>query len=323
MSPDSSFAALVDYWLEDMEMEDRLSRTTRLLYERNMRKLVLPYFENLTLREIGVARCDYFIKQLAKESYNRARQARVVMRLALALAVRHELIPRNPMEHVSRLRRAPREVNTFTPAEVQFIRAAIRKWEQRQVKTGPRPDGQLGQIVEVMLGTSARVGEVLAIRLCDLDLKSAIPTVRICGTIISRSGELTHRQDRPKTAQSVRRIALPRFAADAIRARLPNVTVRGKETLLFSTRRGTPHTTNNIRRRLRDVTSKAGIDAVTPHRFRRAVATAINDAAGIDLAAALLGHADTRVTQMHYVPRDEIVDAVTAQHLEEAFGTAG
>ena len=32
MSADSSFLALVDYWLEDMEVEDRLSRTTRLLY---------------------------------------------------------------------------------------------------------------------------------------------------------------------------------------------------------------------------------------------------------------------------------------------------
>ncbi|HFD7246621.1 TPA: hypothetical protein ACF38J_001684, partial [Streptococcus pyogenes] len=99
---------LVSYWLEDMELEDRLSRTTRLLYERNMRTLVLPFFKEVTLREIGVARCDYFLKQLAKQSYNRARQARVVLRLALALAVRHEILSRNPMDHVSRLRRPVR-----------------------------------------------------------------------------------------------------------------------------------------------------------------------------------------------------------------------
>ena len=72
MSADSAFTALVDYWLEDMELEDRLSRTTRQLYERNMRTLVLPFFQDVTLREIGVARCDYFLKQLAKQSYNRA-----------------------------------------------------------------------------------------------------------------------------------------------------------------------------------------------------------------------------------------------------------
>jgi len=44
-----------------------------------MQTLVLPVFEGLTLREIGVARCDHFLKQLAKQSYNRAKQARVVL----------------------------------------------------------------------------------------------------------------------------------------------------------------------------------------------------------------------------------------------------
>ena len=57
MSADSPFPELVAYWLEDMEIEDRLSRTTRNLYERDMRSLVLPAFKELTLREIGVARC--------------------------------------------------------------------------------------------------------------------------------------------------------------------------------------------------------------------------------------------------------------------------
>jgi hypothetical protein len=51
---------------------------TRETYEWNMRKLVLPVFANLTPREIGVARCDNFIKGLAKRSYSRARQVRNV-----------------------------------------------------------------------------------------------------------------------------------------------------------------------------------------------------------------------------------------------------
>lgn len=198
MNADTGFGALVDYWIEDMDIEDRLSKTTRVLYERNMRTLVLPFFQNLSLREIGVSRCDYFIKQLAKQSYNRARQARNVMRLALGLAVRHELIPRNPMDHVSRLRRPPKEVNSFTPEEIRAVRGAIRTWENRKVVAGPRPDKQLGQILEVILGTSARIGELLAIRLCDFDLKSSVPSVRICGTIISRPREETHRQDHPR-----------------------------------------------------------------------------------------------------------------------------
>lgn len=68
-----------------------------------MRTLFLPSFKDVALREIGFARCDYFLLQLAKKRHNRARRARVVLRLALALAVRHATIPRNPMDRVSRI----------------------------------------------------------------------------------------------------------------------------------------------------------------------------------------------------------------------------
>ena len=67
LTPDSPFGDLVAYWLQDIDLEGRISKTTRILYERNMRTLVLPVFEHLTLREIGVARCDQFIKELAKD----------------------------------------------------------------------------------------------------------------------------------------------------------------------------------------------------------------------------------------------------------------
>src|SRR5690606_6006633 len=142
-----------------LELEDRLSKRTLQLYERNVRTLVCPAFGNLALREIGVARCDHFIKQLAKQSYNRAKQARVVLRLALGLAVRHEVLPRNPMDNVSRLHREPRVPDALTPVEVNAVRAAIAHWETGVSFSGPRPDGQLGAIIEVMLGTSARIGE--------------------------------------------------------------------------------------------------------------------------------------------------------------------
>jgi len=85
LTPDSLFSHLVDYWLEDLDQEGRLSTTTRQLYERNMRTLVMPAIGNLTLREIGVARCDQLLKQLNKRSYSRAKHARVVIRWTMSL----------------------------------------------------------------------------------------------------------------------------------------------------------------------------------------------------------------------------------------------
>jgi integrase len=320
LTPDSSFPELVDYWLEHLDLEGQLSTTTRQLYERNMRTLVMPVFRELTLREIGVARCDNFLKQQAKRSYNRAKQSRVVLRLAFALAVRHEILPRNPLDGVSRLRRPPSTPSALSPAEVNAIRAAILTWEAGRLgESGPRPDGQLGAIVEVMLGTSARIGEVLALRRGDVDATGAPPSVRIAGTIVAHRGEPVQRQDHPKTAKSRRTVAIPSFAAEAIRKRLARMTDHAAEALLFSSREGTPLTTNNVRRQLRHVLNLAGITGVTPHMFRRTVATAINEQAGVELAAELLGHTDPKITIQHYIRRSEMVNPVTAELLEQVF----
>lgn len=317
--PDSGFPALVDYWLGDMELEDRLSLTTRQLYERNMRGLVMPAFEHLTLREIGVARCDWFLKQLARESHSKAKQARVVLRLAFRLAVRHEVIPRNPMDHVARLHREYTPPEALTPVEVDAVRAAVLHWESGLSKTGPRPDGQLRAIIEVMLGTSVRIGEVLALRRSDVDVASAPPTVRVAGTVVSRRGLPTMRQDHPKTARSRRVIALPSFAAEALRARLAQQGRMSADELVFASRNGTPLTTNNVRRQLRHVLDLAGIEGVTPHTFRRTVATAINEQAGVELAASLLGHTDPKIALQHYIRRNQMVNPATAVLLDRAF----
>jgi len=53
--------------------------------------------------------------------------------------------------------------------------------------------------------------------------------------------------------------------------------------------------------------------------FRRTVATAVNDNAGVELAAEMLGHTDTRITVMHYIERRELVNPETAALLDRAF----
>lgn len=85
---DSLFTELVDYWLADLDLEGRLAPSTRFNYERDMRQTVLPHFEHLTLREIGVARCDALLKEMARTSYARSKRAKTVLRLASRSAMR-------------------------------------------------------------------------------------------------------------------------------------------------------------------------------------------------------------------------------------------
>lgn len=315
VSADTRFRELVKAWLQDIELEGRLAPSTRSLYERDMRTLVEPSFADLALREITVSRVDRFLKKQAQVSYARAKHAKVVLGLAMGLAVRYDAIPRNPVQATARLRRPQVTPTALTVQQIQQIREVVACWRTGTGLSGPKPDGQLGPIIEVMLGTSARIGEVLALRRCDVDIAGPPPTARICGTIVSPKGRPTHRQDQTKTGASNRRVALPSFTAAAIRQRL--ATTNGDdEQLLFHSRNGTPLTTNNVRRQLRAVLEAAGITGVTPHAFRRTVATTINRTAGVNLAAAMLGHSSSEITLEHYIEKDDLVDPRTATVLE-------
>lgn len=119
------------------------------------------------------------------------------------------------------------------------------------------------------LGTSARIGEILAIRRCDVDVTTSPATLRNCGTVVSQRGVGTFRQADPKTDRSNRVVALPSFTAEALRRRLSVIAGRSPEALVFQSREGTPLTTANVRRQLRKVLGDAGITGVHPHIFRR------------------------------------------------------
>lgn len=287
-----------------------------------MRTLVLPVFEHFVLREITISKVDRFLRTLAAQSYSRAKHAKVVLNLALGMAHRYEAIERNPVSGTKRLKRPVTQATALTLEEIQAIRAAARTWRRETKAPGPRPDGQLEVMIEVMLGSSLRIGEVLALRKCDVDLTTTPASLRVAGTIVSPKGKPTYRQPHPKTRASVRRIAIPSYTATALRDRMVDLAGHPADTLVFRTRNGTPLTTNNIRRRLRDVLAAAGITGVTPHSFRRTVATTINRTAGPDLATQLLGHTSSEITKKHYIETDTNIDIRTATILETLTPTA-
>ena len=320
----SSFRHLVHVWLDDLDLVGELAPSTRALYERNMRQLVMPAFENYTLREITVRKVDQFIKTLAAtKSYSTAKQARTVLSLAFGLAVRYDAIVRNPVRDTVRLHKPPSQAKALTVAEINLVRNAARSWRRGTGLSGPPPDGQLEQIIEVMLGTSARIGEVLALRKCDVNVTVSPATVRICGTIVSPKGKPTHRQHHPKTQKSTRTVSVPSFVAEVLRQRLVVIAEEDVEHLIFFSRNHTPLTTNNIRRRLRAVLEGVEVEGVTPHSFRRTVATFLDRASGADLAAEMLGHTSAKITKEHYIEPAEMVNPVTAEILESLAPHAG
>lgn len=103
---------------------------------------------------------------------------------------------------------------------------------------GPRPNWRvLVDGMEIMLGTSARIGECLGLRRCDVDVTTSPPTILINGTVTQKKPQGIRRKNTPKRARQRRRVALPARAADAVRRWL-SLAGPAADALLFANQHG-------------------------------------------------------------------------------------
>ncbi|GGL02836.1 putative phage integrase [Salinibacterium xinjiangense] len=313
---------LATFWLDEVRAERRLNQTTVELYERDTKNLVLPLLGEFRLRELTVGRVDSALKRLSRDGISKGKHGRVVLSLMMGLATRHDAVLSNPVRDAGRLPKSDLTPRALTVDELHALRTAIAEWRTGESVLGPRPDGQLATIIEVLLGTSMRIGEVLALRVCDVDVTTTPAVVVIAGTLVNTKKDGLFRQDHPKKARQSRMVAIPEFAAEALRRQLASMGEMAPTTLLFRSREGTALWPNNVRRQWRTVRDGSphlrGLDLslVTPHTFRRTVATTLARGSGSALAAEMLGHASEEVTKLHYIEHHPMVNPLTASVLE-------
>ncbi|MEU7779197.1 tyrosine-type recombinase/integrase [Micromonospora parva] len=294
---------LADLWIEEITTEERIAPQTIQRYETSTRNAILPALGNLRIREASVGRLDRFLRDIAKDRASAAKGAKVVLSQMFALAVRHGAIPTNPVRDTGRLRKPRRTVVALTDENLQAVRTAIRDW-QRPIpgKPGPRHSGDLADVVDLMLATGARIGEILALRWEDLDLVAVRPTLTICGTLVFVKGQGFFRQPWTKSDAGWRMVVLPRFAVGMIMAR-KLVAADNPHDAIFASRRGTWLSPNNVRRQWREARADTDLAWVTPHTFRKTVATLIKEETDTKSAAAQLGHSSEEVTATYYIAK--------------------
>lgn len=329
----STIADAAAVWLPTVRLRAEtgmLSWSTYENYEKTVRLVLLPACGGVSLEALTVGRCDRILQHLlAERGASAARKVRSVLSLLCGFAVRDDAIRVNPVRDVSRLPTPQKKTAILTAEQVVQIRELMTHWREAD-GMGPRPNWRaLVDGMDIMLGTSARVGECIGLRRCDVDMTTAPPTVLIDGTIIQNSVQGVTRKDAPKRTRQRRRVALPALAADAVRRRLA-LAGPGPDALLFPTKTGRPMSVSNYERLLRSFIedTKAAlrvagveVDGYSTHVYRRTVATLIERAAGLTIASRLLGHANEMVTRSSYVVTAEQVDTVTADILDRILGT--
>jgi integrase len=254
-------ADLVRIWLEQLRAEQRLDRTTIDEYERVLSKLVIPTLGTTTITDLTTRLVDELLVELRALSLNRQRKAKVVLGAMLDTAVEVGALTVNPVRGAQSISRPAPDHRSLTETELETVRGAMRAWLSKE-RSGPRSSGDIADIIEVMLGTGARIGEVLALRWDDVGLEAR--TVDVNATIKTESGIGTYR----KALARSRLVALSEGAALILEARRRSVRDNFLDAV-FPTRNATWQQVNNVERRWRQIRREAGLEWVTPDVFRR------------------------------------------------------
>ena len=180
----------------------------------------------------------------------------------LDAAVEVDAVPANPVRGSLSISRPAPDHRSLTMAELEDARAAVRAWLSNE-RSGPKSSGDIADIIELMLTTGARIGEVLALRWSDIDLGARVLDVN--ATIKTETGVGTYR----KPLARPRLVALPEAAARILQARRRTSPDYFLDAV-FPTRNVTWQQVNNVERRWRQIRREAGLEWVTPEAFRRA-----------------------------------------------------
>ena len=329
LKPNSKVGLACRQWIAEMRVRSEWPRPpirpqTVDEYERLLGNHVVPRLGRRGLNELTPALCQSFLDGIVKLGKSEGRQAKgqemvvttLQVRSALCMvldrAVVHDAIRDNPMRKTIAPERKKPDPKAMTVMDVYRLRAAVRAWEKHRTgKPGPKPTGHLPAVVDVMLGTGMRIGEVMALRWGEVNLSpDGLPTIAVEATLTDVKGQGTVRQSKPKTDAGERIIIIPPFVVESLGQIRPAVTTA--EIPVFPSRRfkderavSKEQTTANLRRTLRSALALAEMTGeVHPHLLRSTAATYVARRMRTADAAALLGHKiDAGVTGKHYIER--------------------
>ncbi|ODR01605.1 integrase [Mycobacterium sherrisii] len=299
----TTLAELFELWITAKAVEDGVLQQSLDSYRATWRVHGAVQLGALRVSEMPTSRANAYLQSM--KSVSQARRLRMILSGMFALAVRFDALAVNPIREAKTALAVRKPARAATPAEFMEIRAAVKAYAARDDwwRSGPHPGRLLPAFIELLAATGARPNEVLALRWEDVDLSADPPTATITGTLIDHgrvAGMPLHRQDARKGGAPPHTVVLPRFGVDALLSLAAGSDVPGGP--VFANRVGGWVSLANMRRSLRAALPEH-LSWVTPHSFRRTVATVVRDALGAEVAQQQLSHAKLATTEAHYLQR--------------------
>jgi integrase len=271
---------------------EHLEVSTRTAYRYYLDKHFIPRFGKLPMRRISPSMIQAWVNDATRDGLS-ARSAvkyHALLHKIFNRAVVDRVIPVNPASHTAlpKVVTKPKQIITAEQFEAILTKVPAR----------------YRTMVLLAIETGLRWGELIALRPCDIDLKTHV--VLVCRTIgevakkHSPNGERCYVKDYPKDDEQ-RRIQIDRVTGRLLREHIKSYEVEDTG-LLFTSKAGTPLSRNNFRTKYWAPAVKAAKveQKVTFHNLRAAHASwLLAGGADIIVVQERLGHRRITTTQQY------------------------
>jgi len=322
VSGSTRFSRLAELWLEEREQEaalGNLSPTTVRLYGGALTNWVLPSLGQLQSREVLVTNCDKVIKNArAKASYDTAKTVKAAMSGVCDYGVRHGAMKLNPVRSIARMSRGEERTVVVLDLDQRIdLLTKLRTYgPQRQQDAKGRSLGGRGQIwldlpdiMEAMLATGVRLGELLALDPDDVDPANA--TVVISHHLVRITGQGLVRRRKRKGNRDGLVLKVPQWSVPMWRRR----KLASGGGPVFASFTGNWLDPSNVINAISTAMADVGYGWVTSHVFRKTVATVLDEA---DLPTTAIADqlGNTRAVAEKHYRRKRAANQANADALE-------
>ncbi len=253
--------SLVERFIKNLEAQGKSSFTI-IAYKKDLEQFVgfLTGKEVQDIREVKKDEINAFIDKLIADSYTKKSASRKLnsIRTFFRYLKQEGIIDQNPSLDVSH------------PKYVQSPPRIFTKLEYRALRDFAKEDSRTYALVEILLQTGMKIGELANLRTSDVD------------------DSMIHIRDYGKTPG--RDIPLNKAVKKAVDDYLKNRT-NSKDDRLFITRTGHPLLIRNIRQIIARCFREVGVENATVNDLRNTfIAHQLKQGASVEYIARLVGH---------------------------------
>jgi integrase len=304
----------LDWWLADI-VTPKLAAKTVKAYRDVVRLHLVPELGHHELGKLTAQHVTTMLrdKERAGLSPRSVAMIREVLRGALNIAIKMQMVERNAAALASSPRQVKVERRMLTPEDARRLLCSVEK-------------DRLAALYRLALTLGMRQAEILGLRWADVDLDAG--TLRVRQTVQRIGGETITKE--PKTARSRRRLALtPSLVAALIAHKDKQTFERAKagdrwqeSGLVFTSTVGTPLDARNLTREFKRYLEAAKLPKeLRFYDMRHAAASLlIADGLPITVVSAMLGHALTSTTLNNYAHVLPGSDRIAAEAMERLLG---